>query len=123
MNFEEQFIDAIDQELSLLGELEKETLYYYLENNFRLTKKNIPYRIKDFEEVIENLFGIGAKILEIRIMKNLHNRIRPPSRIFPEKDSLEFSDYVESARQNKYFLDNFKELQFNNKELRFYLKL
>jgi len=99
--FEEILIDSIDEAFSSLGEKVKNVLFFQLENKFKLTKKEIPYKIQDFSDALEKIFGSAAKNLEILIMKKLHQKItcsykwQGPSWLVPE---VTFSEYIELLR-------------------------
>ena len=80
-DFEKELLDAIDEGLSWLGESGKQTIYFHLET-----------------EALEDVFGLGAKLLEIKIMENLFNKIRHLQPHFHTQESLEFTKYIESAR-------------------------
>jgi len=103
MSFEKLLLEAIDEGLSSLGETCKQAIYFHLEKKFKLTKQDIPFRIEDFTEAMENIFGVGAKVLEIRIMKNLFKNMGYPFPYFRPRAQkyLEFTKYIESARVNK----------------------
>ena len=103
MSFEKLLLEAIDEGLSSLGETSKQAIYFHLEKNYKLTKQGIPFRIEDFTEAIENIFGVGAKVLEIRIMKNLFKNMGYPFPYFRPctHEYLEFTKYIKSARVNK----------------------
>ena len=75
MSFEELLLEAINEGLSLLGESGKQVLYFHLEKNFKINKQDIPNRIEEFTDAIETIFGNGAKILEIQIMKCLFRKV------------------------------------------------
>ncbi len=111
MSFEEILLEAVDEGLSSLGETCKKSIYFHLDREFKLSKRNIPFRIKDFAEAIESIFGMGAKVLEIRIMKNLFQNMGYPFQYFPNQEHLEFTKYIESARVNKNRLNSFKKLK------------
>ena len=98
MNFEELLLEAIDEEFSSLGETCKQAIYFHLENDFGLSKRDVPFRIEDFTEAIENIFGLGAKVLQIRIMKNLFRKMGYPFPYLHDRECLEFTKYLESAR-------------------------
>lgn len=53
--------------LSYLGEEAKEVVYRHLERRYGLTRLEIPYRIAEFSEAIERVFGSAAKILQTLI--------------------------------------------------------
>ncbi len=103
MSFEKLLLEAIDEGLSSLGETCKQAIYFQLEKKFKLTKQDIPSRIEDFTEAMENIFGAGAQVLEIRIMKILFQNMGYPFPYFrpPAQKYLEFTEYIESVRVNK----------------------
>jgi len=115
MSFEEVLLESVDEGLSLLGESAKQAVYFHLEKEFKLNKKDIPYKIEDFTEAMENIFGVGAKILEIRIMRNLFKNMGYPFPYFRPhaQEYLEFTKYIESARVNKNRWGCFKALKTN----------
>jgi len=103
MRFEKLLLESIDEGLSSLGETCKQVIYFHLEKKFKLTKQDIPSRIDDFTEAMENIFGVGAKIIEIRIMKSLFKNMGYPFPYFRShpQEYFEFTKYIESARVNK----------------------
>lgn len=98
MSFEEVLLEAIDEGLFLLGESAKQVVYFYLEKNYKIRKQDIPYRIEDFTEAIEDIFGVGAKLLEIKIMKNLFSKMGYSFPYRHTQEGLEFTKYIEAAR-------------------------
>ena len=122
MSFEELLLESVDEGLSSLGETCKQAIYFHLEKEFKLNKRDIAFRIKDFAEAIENIFGVGAKVLEIRIMKNLFKNMGYPFLYFPNQEYLEFTKYLESARVNKNRLDPVKELKTDQYNKGFYAR-
>ena len=104
MTFEESLLESIDEVLSWLGESERQAVYFLLERKFEISRKEIPYRVADFVDAVENIFGLGAKVLEIRIMKCLFSKM---GYFFPQlhvQDNLEFQGYIEAVRDNWYRL-------------------
>ena len=69
-------LEAIDKSFLSLGEPVKKSIYFYLENSMGIKKPEIPFRINDFQNALEKLFGIGTRHLEILIIKNLHEKIK-----------------------------------------------
>ena len=98
MSFEELLLEAIDEGFSWLGESEKMAIYFYLEIKYKIRKRDIPVRIEDFTEAIEDTFGLGAKLLEIRIMKNLFIKMGYSFPYLHAQEGLEFTKYIEAAR-------------------------
>ena len=70
--FETAVMEAVDESLSSLGKSCKQAIYFQLENTFNIKKQEIPLKIEEFANAIEQLFGIGAKIIEMRIIAVLH---------------------------------------------------
>ncbi|NWG10252.1 hypothetical protein HXY33_00635 [Candidatus Bathyarchaeota archaeon] len=97
--FEKLLIEATDEALVSLGESSRQSIYFHLENKFKIAKKDIPYRIEDFAEGIEKIFGMGAQFIEILIMKRLFEKIGQPLNWNGNK-TLEFVEYVEAARKS-----------------------
>ncbi len=70
MDFEELLMEAIDEGLSLLGESAKQAVYFYLEKTFKMNRLDIPYKIEEFTDEVEKIFGSGAKI--VGLLKDFH---------------------------------------------------
>ena len=50
-------------------------MYFYLDTKFAISKQDIPKRIDDFSDALEQIFGQGARQIEILIMKYLNQRV------------------------------------------------
>lgn len=106
--FNEYLIQAVDEALTSLGEPVKNTIYFQLENNFNITKNEIPDQIEEFTDIMHKIFGLGASRLEIKFMKNLHSKIKvgieingyewPLSKWIVE--DMSFTDYIQKTREN-----------------------
>ena len=94
-------LDSIDEALSSLGQNVKVSIYFHLENKFSVPKEDIPDRIEDFSNALEQIFGQASKQLEILIIKHLHQKINlnykwaGPNWLVP---NLTFEKYVKLAR-------------------------
>jgi hypothetical protein len=97
--FEKLLLDAIDDAFLSLGESVKQSIYFHLESNFNIARKDIPRHLGDFEEGLEKIFGLGARFIEILIMKNLHAKIGRTVK-WEENQQLDFAKYVEAAKQS-----------------------
>ena len=111
--FEELLREAIDEGLSLLGESAKQVVYFHLEKTFKMNRLDIPYRIEEFIDAINRIFGTGAKILEIQIMKCLFKKVGCTIKHYPERNGLEFAEYVEAVKHAKKKYENSDEPQPN----------
>ncbi|MGA3289226.1 MAG: hypothetical protein ABSD42_03175 [Candidatus Bathyarchaeia archaeon] len=100
--FETVLLEAVDDAFSTLGENVKASIYFHLGHKFIILKLDIPYRIDDFSDALERIFGMAAKHLEILIMKKLHEKItcvyewNGPRWLVPD---LTFRQYVELLRE------------------------
>jgi hypothetical protein len=92
---------SIDEAFSSLGESVKKSIYFHLEHDFRIPKKEIPLRISEFSDALDRIFGLGARYLELLIMKNLNEKVQceykwdGPKWLVPD---LTFKEYVELIR-------------------------
>jgi hypothetical protein len=114
--FEEVLLEAIDEGLSLLGESSKQAVYFHLEKAFKMNRLDIPYRIEDFTDAIEKLFGGGAKILEIHIMKCIFKKVGYNFKHYPKQKSLTFTDYITAVKQEKEDNHNIEEQELNRNQ-------
>ena len=96
-SFETAMIEAVDDGFATLGHSSKQVIYFHLENTFKIKKPEIPYKIEEFADAIEQIFGAGAKLIEIRIIEALHERIQDFVH-FPKKGNLVFTEYVANLR-------------------------
>ena len=113
VDFEELLQEAIDEGLSLLGESAKQVVYFHLEKTFKMNRLDIPYRIEEFIDAINRIFGTGAKILEIQIMKCLFKKAGCRIKHYPERNGLEFAEYLEAVKHAKKNYENSNEPQPN----------
>jgi len=106
--FDKLLLEAVDDALSSLGESAKLSIYFHLENRFKVAKDEIPYRLQDFTDGLEKIFGIGAHFIEILIMKNLFEKVGQPLE-WNENKELSFVEYVTAAKQS--YLKSAKPIQ------------
>jgi len=83
--FNECLIQAIDEVISSLGAPVKNQFYYRLEQDFKISKTNIPENIEEFSDVLHRIFGLGACRLELKFLQRLHLRIQANTN-WPECD-------------------------------------
>jgi hypothetical protein len=98
-DFDKLLLDSIDEALLSLGESAKQSVYFHLENSFKLTRRDIPQKLPDFQTAMEKLFGIGSRFIEILVMKNLYSKIGHPLNI-KNNEQLEFIKYVKAAKRS-----------------------
>jgi hypothetical protein len=101
-NFNRLLLEAVDETLSCLGESSKTATYHHLQTVFNIKKEEIPNMIDDFSRALENLFGSGAKMLEIMFMKSLYTKVRATGKgVSGEwvEPKMTFREYVELVEQ------------------------
>ncbi len=103
--FDQLLVESIDEVLGSLGEPVKNHLYIHLENDFSITKNELPQQIEEFSRFLFRIFGSSANHLEIRFMKTLYSKISADQHLehksiaFNEVD-LTFSTYVNKMRES-----------------------
>ena len=94
-NFEKLLIEAVDNAFSSLGDSCKQAIYFHLKDCYNVSKHEIPYRIEDFADALEKIFGPGAKLIEIEIMRALFTKVQDFS-YSPKQEDLSFTNYVKT---------------------------
>ena len=97
-DFEKLLLEAVDDQLTSLGESSKQALYFHLERGFNIKKQEIPRKTEAFVDAMEKIFGQGADYLEILIMKRLHSKMGLDVRL--SKTDLTFIEYIEAAKRS-----------------------
>ena len=72
--FEELLIEAIDEHLLCLCESCRKAIYSHLNQQYGIKREEIPYKINEFAKALEEIFGSGAALVEIGIMKTLYKK-------------------------------------------------
>jgi hypothetical protein len=99
--FEVIILKAVDEIFSSFGRSCKQSVYSQLDHTFKIKKQEIPVKIAEFADALEQFFGTGAKFIELKIIEKLHKKI--PNFIYsPKMGDLMFADYVENLR--RFFL-------------------
>jgi len=93
-------LEAVDEALSFLGESAKRAIYYHLEEKFKIRREEIPIKIDDFAEAIEEIFGMGAKIIEMQIMKSLYKRVGRNFKYVSKEKDLLFTAYLKAVKNH-----------------------
>jgi hypothetical protein len=99
-SFEKLLLEAVDEVFSSLGNSTERAIYLSLAKTFNIEKQAIPRRIDEFADAIEEIFGLGGKLIEIQIMKRLYEKVGQSIEYSPEQDTLVFAEYVEAVRSS-----------------------
>jgi nucleoside-diphosphate-sugar epimerase len=94
-NFEQLLIEAVDNVFSSLGDSCKQAIYFHLKDCYNINKHEIPYRIEDFADALEKIFGPGAKLIEIEIMRAFFTKVQDFN-YSPKQEDLSFTNYVKT---------------------------
>jgi hypothetical protein len=106
--FNKLLFESVDEALSSLGEAVKNTLYLHLKNDFNIKPEEIPNKICEFSDILHKIFGLGARRLELKCMKNLCEKVRV-SIAWPEYEwpmskwfvnDITFPEYVTNSLQS-----------------------
>ena len=98
-DFNELLFRVIDESLSSLGESVKQAIYFHIENDSSINRKQIPENLHAFQKGLEKIFGIGAQFIEVQIMKNLH-ALSGNSMKMKKRSELEFIKYIDATKEN-----------------------
>ena len=94
--FEKILSEAVDNGLMILGESAKKSIYFHLDQDFSLQKEKIPENPEALENALESIFGVGALVIEISILKNLTSKLGLK---FEERKSFSFTDSINKVRK------------------------
>ncbi len=100
--FNFMLLEAVDEALSILGESTKKSVYFHLEESYRINRFEIPDKIAEFSDALEKMFGLASRYLEILVMKKFYPKIQitcdwpKPDYISPD---LSFKEYIELMRR------------------------
>ena len=95
--FEVTMMEAIDESLSSFASLDKLEVYRHLENCFKIRKQEIPFKTEEFADAMGQMFGIGAKLVEIKIIETVHKRV-PEFKFTPRRGTVVFKEYIANLR-------------------------
>lgn len=115
-SFERLLLKAIDEGLSSLGESPKRAVFFYLEKKFSIKKRQIPYKTEEFVDALEKIFGLGAKFLEILILKQLYEKVGQIFEWNEKQTDLIFTEYIVAARRS-YLKKKQWQVQYMSEEL------
>ncbi len=96
-DFDKLLLGSIDEALLSLGESIQQSIYFHLEKTFHLKRDDIPSKLERFQEGLEKIFGLGARFIEILVMKSLYAKIDRPFTM-DNNGEMEFIKYVDAAR-------------------------
>ena len=90
----EALLGAADQVLMVLGESATHTIYRHIERKYNVSREEILDRPEIFHEVLDSLFGAGAKVIERLIARSLCDRLSLDFKAFEDWTLV---DYVRNS--------------------------
>ncbi|MBY9013910.1 MAG: hypothetical protein KGD70_16185 [Candidatus Lokiarchaeota archaeon] len=96
-SFKELLLASVDESFSSIGKSAKQRIYSHLQEHYDISRDEIPSRISDFAEALEESYNLYGKLIEIKIMKALYEKVGPLL-YFPHGVDLSFASYVEMLR-------------------------
>jgi hypothetical protein len=68
-------LQALDDGLSVPGEIVRTAIYDRIEKSYGLKREEIPEKLEAFHRALEDLLGKSAKVIEKLIARNLYKRL------------------------------------------------
>lgn len=78
---EQRVLECVDRGLASLGESSRQAIYWHFERSFGLTREEILRDPQEFKRVLEEMFGIGARVLERLIVMEIRSEFKLPSKV------------------------------------------
>lgn len=95
-DFDNLFIEAVDEGLDVLGESGRQMIFFHLEKSYSIKRHEIPQKPEAFAAGLENIFGAGASVLEKLIVKSLYSKLGLK---YEDKEDRPFADYVNEGKE------------------------
>ena len=92
-----KIMEAIDESLASFGDSVKQAVYFQLQSNYNVPKQEIPTKIEVLAEALEAIFGIGARLIEMKIIQTLHSKANGFLYV-PKDEDFMLKDYVQKLR-------------------------
>jgi hypothetical protein len=89
-------LQAVDEGLSVLGEIVRAVIYERIERSYHLKREEIPRKLETFHRALQDLLSGGSRVMEIVIAENLYRRLRLN---FAEHANWNIVDYVNHAKK------------------------
>ena len=95
VELEETLLQAVDEALLVPGEIVRTAIYERIERSYQLRREEIPEKVETFHRALQELLGVGGKVMEKLIVRNLYRRL---GLSFENHDGWTLVDYVNHAK-------------------------
>jgi hypothetical protein len=95
--YESTVTEAVDEVFTAFGENVKQVLYKALEIKFGIKSEEIPYRIDEFAESLETIFGSAARLVQVKTIE----KIQAKTQGFcykPKQEEIIFTEYLSELK-------------------------
>ena len=75
LTFERCIVESVEEALSCLGELPKQTILLSLEKHFGVKLQDVPKNFPAFDAALKKIFGANASLLEDSILRRLDRKV------------------------------------------------
>jgi hypothetical protein len=96
-SFHDFILEVIDGAFSKLGTETRQALYSILQKEYSLNKNDLPDKLEDFVNALENVFGASALLVEIDILKRIKTKA-PLFMYIVQNADLYFDEYLSSLK-------------------------
>jgi hypothetical protein len=93
---QEVLLQAVDDALLVPGKIVRAAVYDRIEQSYQIRRDEIPEKLELFHKALLQLLGVGARVMEKLIAKNLYRRL---DLNFIEHDNWTLLDYVDHAKK------------------------
>jgi hypothetical protein len=92
-----KIMEAIDESLASFGDKVRQIVYFHMQSNHNVPKQEIPTKIEELAKALEAIFGIGARLIEMKIIQKLHSKTNGFLYV-PKDEDFNLKDYVQNLR-------------------------
>jgi hypothetical protein len=96
---DEVLLQAVDDGLSVPGEIVRAAIYQRIERSYQLRREEIPEKLETFHQALQDLLGGGATVMEKLIAKNLYQRLGLNFTPRPEWTLIEYVDHAKTTSE------------------------
>ncbi|MCS7113103.1 MAG: hypothetical protein RMJ00_00985 [Nitrososphaerota archaeon] len=100
--FEDVFEEAMDRGLSILGNVTREVILYFMNRNYGIGKGSMGSNILKVHEALVDILGDGARFVERSIVSALCELVGLPSITVRGKDFLTAIEYIRRIYEDKF---------------------
>jgi len=96
--------EAVDEELSVLGEAAKAIVYRKLERDFLIKSLDIPQKFKEFSSALGEILGPGSDVLIRFIVNRFHRKVGKPTSLSIDPSEIAQSIAIPQKQAGREFV-------------------